>query len=127
MRRLKIFEWLLLLTIAIGAGPATSAMYQWSTTAGTNATADPSINWAEGMSPSSINDSARAMMAVLAGCTGPGRGVTLRREPRRDIRNRSVTRPGIASGGRWCWGRTTRGARERSAGRFFRVGFGFWD
>lgn len=38
----------------------------WSQTPGTNATVDPNINWAEGMSPSSVNDSARAMMAQLA-------------------------------------------------------------
>jgi hypothetical protein len=66
MRRLKVLEWLVLLTIAIGAGPASSAIWQWSTTAATNATADPSINWAEGMSPSSVNDSARAMMSAIA-------------------------------------------------------------
>lgn len=41
-------------------------VWQWSKTASTNSTADPSINWAEGMSPSSVNDSARAMMAVTA-------------------------------------------------------------
>src|SRR3954468_2742061 len=41
-------------------------LWRWSTTSGTNATADPSINWAEGMSPSSVNDSARAMMAATA-------------------------------------------------------------
>lgn len=40
-------------------------LYLWSTTAGSNATADPSINWAEGQPPASVNDSARAMMAVL--------------------------------------------------------------
>lgn len=40
--------------------------YNWSTVANTNATADPTINWAEGMSPSSVNDSARATMAALA-------------------------------------------------------------
>lgn len=48
------------------SGMANSAFWQWSTTANNNATADPTINWAEGMSPSSINDSARAMMAALA-------------------------------------------------------------
>jgi microcystin-dependent protein len=42
------------------------AWYNWSQTAASNATADPSINWAEGQSPSSINDSARAMMAATA-------------------------------------------------------------
>ena len=39
--------------------------YLWSTTAAANATSDPTINWAEGMSPSSVNDSARAMEARL--------------------------------------------------------------
>lgn len=38
----------------------------WSKTAASNATADPTINWAEGQSPSSVNDSARAMMAAAA-------------------------------------------------------------
>lgn len=41
--------------------------YLWSRTAGSNATADAQINWAEGMAPSAVNDSARAMMASLAG------------------------------------------------------------
>lgn len=40
--------------------------WSWSKTASTNATADATVNWAEGQSPSSINDSARAMMARLA-------------------------------------------------------------
>ncbi len=34
-------------------------------TAATNQSADSSINWAEGQAPSSVNDSARAMMASL--------------------------------------------------------------
>lgn len=50
----------------LAAGGADAALWQWSRTAATNATADPSINWAEGMSPSSVNDSARAMMARTA-------------------------------------------------------------
>ncbi len=64
--RKEIFKFIVLLAVALGAGPAAGAMWQWSTTASTNATADPTINWAEGQSPSSVNDSARAMMAVLA-------------------------------------------------------------
>lgn len=40
--------------------------YNWSKTAASNATADATINWAEGQSPSSVNDSARAMMASTA-------------------------------------------------------------
>lgn len=38
----------------------------WSTTAASNATADSNVNWAEGQAPSSVNDSARAMMASVA-------------------------------------------------------------
>lgn len=40
--------------------------WKWSKTAASNATADSTINWAEGMSPSAVNDSARAEMAALA-------------------------------------------------------------
>lgn len=40
--------------------------YNWSKTAASNATADSTVNWAEGQSPSSVNDSARAMMASTA-------------------------------------------------------------
>lgn len=40
--------------------------YNWSQTAANNANADSTVNWAEGQSPSSINDSARAMMASTA-------------------------------------------------------------
>jgi hypothetical protein len=55
-----------LLLIAAGVNPLKAAIWQWSTTASSNAGADPSINWAEGMAPSAVNDSARAMMAVIA-------------------------------------------------------------
>lgn len=40
--------------------------YKWSQTAASNATADATINWAEGQAPSSVNDSARGMMAAAA-------------------------------------------------------------
>jgi len=40
--------------------------YKWSQMASADATADSTINWAEGQAPSSINDSARAMMAATA-------------------------------------------------------------
>lgn len=56
----------LLILLAAGSQPAIAAFWQWSKTAATNSGADPSINWAEGMSPSSVNDSARAMMARAA-------------------------------------------------------------
>jgi hypothetical protein len=59
-------KFLIIAMLAAGAGPAVAAVWQWSRTSDNNATADPSINWAEGMSPSSINDSARAMMAQVA-------------------------------------------------------------
>lgn len=40
--------------------------FKWSRTASSNASADASINWAEGQAPSSVNDSARGMMAAAA-------------------------------------------------------------
>jgi microcystin-dependent protein len=42
------------------------SFFKWSKTASNNATADGTINWAEGQAPSSVNDSARAMMAAAA-------------------------------------------------------------
>ena len=41
-------------------------LHKWSQIATADATADSTINWAEGQSPSSVNDSARGMMAALA-------------------------------------------------------------
>ncbi len=38
----------------------------WSQTAATNASADSTVNWAEGQAPSTVNDSARALMASVA-------------------------------------------------------------
>lgn len=40
--------------------------FNWSRTAASNANADSTVNWAEGQAPSSVNDSARAMMASTA-------------------------------------------------------------
>jgi microcystin-dependent protein len=42
------------------------SFWKWSRTASSNATADTSINWAEGQAPSTVNDSGRAMMAAAA-------------------------------------------------------------
>lgn len=42
------------------------SFWKFSRTAASNATADSTVNWREGMSPSAVNDSARAMMAALA-------------------------------------------------------------
>src|SRR5262249_18293285 len=42
------------------------SFWKWSRTAASNATADGSINWAEGQAPSTVNDSARGMMAAAA-------------------------------------------------------------
>jgi microcystin-dependent protein len=42
------------------------SFFKWSKTASNNATADGTINWAEGQAPSTVNDSARAMMAAAA-------------------------------------------------------------
>lgn len=61
----------------LSAASADAACWQWSKTAASNATADPSINWAEGMAPSSVNNSARAMMARLAECRDDLSGLLL--------------------------------------------------
>lgn len=45
---------------------ATVGIPLWSTTAASNASADPAVNWAEGMAPSAVNDSGRGMMASVA-------------------------------------------------------------
>lgn len=42
-----------------------SSVWDWSTTAANNANSDGSINWAEGQPPSSVNNSARVMMARI--------------------------------------------------------------
>lgn len=43
-----------------------TGVVSWSQTAATNASADSNVNWAEGMAPSQVNDSARAEMASVA-------------------------------------------------------------
>lgn len=62
----EVLKFLILLMVAVGAGPAAGALWQWSLTPSTNGSADPSINYSEGQAPSSLNDSARAMMSRLA-------------------------------------------------------------
>lgn len=42
-----------------------SSVYDWSVTAANNANSDGSINWAEGQPPSTVNNSARVMMARI--------------------------------------------------------------
>lgn len=41
-------------------------VWKWSTTAASNSSSDSTINWAEGQTPASVNDSARALMAAIA-------------------------------------------------------------
>jgi microcystin-dependent protein len=43
-----------------------TGVQSWSKTPSNNATADSNVNWAEGMAPSAVNDSARAEMASVA-------------------------------------------------------------
>lgn len=56
---------ILLVGLAVNAQ---AACWQFSKTASNNGTADPSIDFSEGMAPSAVNDSARALMARLAEC-----------------------------------------------------------
>jgi hypothetical protein len=55
----------------------------WSTTAASNSSADSSINWAEGQARSTVNDSARSMMAAIA--------------KKRNLENFSITTGGSAN------------------------------
>lgn len=41
-------------------------IYKWSTTADSNNSSDSAINWSEGQAPSTVNNSARAMMGRVA-------------------------------------------------------------
>lgn len=43
-----------------------TGVYIWSQTQATNASADSNVNWTEGQAPSTVNDSARNMMASIA-------------------------------------------------------------
>lgn len=52
--------------VTLATGFAYGSVWQWTLNANSNATSDPAINWQEGMSPSSVNDSARSMMARIA-------------------------------------------------------------
>lgn len=61
-----LLKYLLLLAFAAGAPPATAALYQWSTTPASNATADTSVNWTLSMAPSAVGPSMRAMMSRIA-------------------------------------------------------------
>lgn len=47
-----------------------SSIFDWSTTAGSNASSDSAINWAEGMAPSGVNNSSRAMMGRISEIIG---------------------------------------------------------
>ncbi len=42
------------------------SLFLWSTTAANNASADPSVNFAEGQTPGSVNDSCRQLMKSVA-------------------------------------------------------------
>lgn len=47
-----------------------ASIWDWSTTAADNSTADSGINWAEGMPPSAVNNSARQVMGRVAELLG---------------------------------------------------------
>ena len=54
-----------------------SSIYDWTVTEGPNASIDDTINWAEFMPPSDVNNSARAMMARIRQLLNDISGITL--------------------------------------------------
>jgi hypothetical protein len=56
-------------------------VFLWSETAATNASVDPTVNWAEGQSPPSVNNSARAMMAAVAKYRDDMAGIIVNQPP----------------------------------------------
>lgn len=66
MKKLTALLAVLSIVFAPLSAQAASGVKSWSTTAATNSSADSTINWAEGQAPSTVNDSARAMMAAIA-------------------------------------------------------------
>jgi microcystin-dependent protein len=66
MKKTKIYS-AILFALLLAAVPASAEVYDWSQTPATNNTADTAsdVQWSEGMAPSDVNDSARAMMAEL--------------------------------------------------------------
>ena len=63
---MRIFKLAALLAL-LAASPAMAEVYDWSQTPANNNTSDTGsdVQWSEGMAPSDVNDSARAMMAEL--------------------------------------------------------------
>jgi microcystin-dependent protein len=58
---------LMALALVASAEPVLAEVYDWSQTPATNSTSDSGsdVQWAEGMAPSDVNDSSRAMMSEL--------------------------------------------------------------
>ena len=62
----ELLKYLVVALIAIGAGPAGAALWQWSLVPFTNGSVDPAVNWINGQPSTSTEPSGRGMMAKLA-------------------------------------------------------------
>lgn len=62
------------LIVLVGIAIAHAQVWNWSQTSATNATVDPSINWAVGMAPSAVGASSRSEMAQIAKWRDDGTG-----------------------------------------------------
>lgn len=62
------------LIVLVGVVIAHAQVWNWSQTSATNATVDPSINWAVGMAPSAVGASSRSEMAQIAKWRDDGTG-----------------------------------------------------
>lgn len=62
----RLMGWALALMLSIPLAHAGENVRDWSTTAGSNSSADSLINFAEGQAAGTLNDSARSLMAAIA-------------------------------------------------------------
>ena len=80
----------------------------WDTTAANNDDADTDINWAEGQAPSTVNNSARAMMAAVATWLRDGSWIQLKEHTHTYVSATSVKTSGVDTTAYYPKGRRVR-------------------
>jgi len=85
-----------------------SGIGAWDTTAANNDDADTDINWAEGQAPSTVNNSARAMMAAVATWLRDGSWIQLKEHTHTYVSATSVKTSGVDTTAYYPKGRRVR-------------------